>query len=203
MSMIDEIRNLDKVLKKQLVSSRILLDRLRVIDESSRKSGAYQDPFYFPFYYYLGKILSPKSMTNIGLRLALNTCCFLKSCKTIENIYAFERRTNEFFSPRLGLANIKDVNKKINVNFFYGSIVDFANFKNRTDLILYNEQINQDKFQESLEIMWENLNFDGFYVVDYIDSNKNINNAFFSFCKIANRDPILFKTRYGIGIVQK
>lgn len=202
--MNDDIKfKIEESIKKGLVSSRILLDRLRVIEESSRKSGAYQDPSYFPFYYHLGKFVSPKSITNIGFRLALHTCCFLKSCKSVVQINAFERRQNEFYSPKLALANIKDINKKIKVNFHYGKIIDFVYMKNKVDMVLFNEQINQDKMQESFELMWELVNFDGLYVVDYIDSNENVKNAFESFCKIINREPVYIKTRYGIGIVQK
>lgn len=202
--MNDDIKlKIEESIKKGLVSSRILLDRLRVIEESSRKSGAYQDPSYFPFYYHLGKFVNPKNIANIGFRLALHTCCFLKSCRSVAQINAFERRQNEFYSPKLALANIKDIDKKIKVNFHYGKIIDFVYMKNKVDMVLFNEQINQDKMQESFELMWELLNFDGLYVVDYIDSNENVKNAFESFCNIINRNPIYIKTRYGIGIIQK
>lgn len=195
--------NIENGIKKGSVSSRILLDRLRVIDESSRKSGAYQDPSHFPFYYHLGKYLNSKTITNIGFNLALHTCCFLKSCKTVTQVNAFEREQKEFYSSKLAIANIKDIDKKIKINFYYGKIIDFAKIESKTDLVFFNEQINQDKMQESFELMWELVNFDGLHVVDYVDSNKNVKNAFQSFCKIVNREPFYIKTRYGIGIVKK
>jgi len=196
-------KDVENALNKQLISPRILLDNLRLIDESSRKSGAYQDPFNFPFYYYLGKYLKPKVLMNFGLRLALNTSCFLRSCKTVEEIFGFEKVGSEFFSPRLAIANIKDLNSKIKINFYFGYLENFISDIKNLDLIFYNEQLDQNEMQKSFEMTWDSLNLDGFCVVDYVESNKNVKNAFESFCKIVNRDPIFIKTRYGIGIVQK
>lgn len=202
--MLDDLKkNIEDCLSKQLISPRILLDNLRLIDEFSRKSGAYQDPFNFPFYYHLGKYLKPKSIMNFGLRLALNTCCFLRSCKTVEQIFAFEKVGSEFFSPRLAIANIKDLNKKIKINFYLGHLEHFISDVKNIDLIFYNEQLDQNEMQKSFELSWEVMNSDGFYIVDYVESNKSVKNAFIAFCKIANRDPVFIKTRYGIGIIQK
>ena len=46
---------IDYDLKKQLVGGKILLDRLAMIDESSRKSPSYVDPNYAGFYYHLDR----------------------------------------------------------------------------------------------------------------------------------------------------
>lgn len=202
--MLKELKkSLEDSLNKQLISPRILLDNLRLIDESSRKSGAYQDPLNFPFYYHLGKYLKPKKLMNFGLRLALNTCCFLRSCKTVEEIFGFEKVGSEFFSPRLAIANIKDLNKKIKINFYFGYLENFISDIKNVDLVLCNDQLDQEEMQKSFEMIWDSLNSDALYVVDYVDSNKNVNNAFKSFCSIVNRNPTFIKTRYGIGIVQK
>ena len=72
---------LEEKLNKQL-PSRIFLDRMRVLDEDSRKTSAYNDPKYIPFYYWLGTLIKPKSLVEIGFRLGLFSGNFLKSCKT-------------------------------------------------------------------------------------------------------------------------
>jgi len=43
-------KEIEPSLKKQAISGRYLLDRFCLIDESSRKSPAYVDPTYAPFY---------------------------------------------------------------------------------------------------------------------------------------------------------
>ena len=96
-------------LSKQPISPRVLLDRLRMLDESSRKTSQYQDPNYLPFYYYLSKSIVPKSIFCFGLDLALPICCFLNGCETAKRILAFQKAGNSFYSPRVALSNIHDI----------------------------------------------------------------------------------------------
>jgi hypothetical protein len=84
-------------LNSQLISGRNLLDTLLVIDESSRKTAAYVDHRYAPFYYHLGKYIQPESMIEIGFDLGLLSSCFLKSCHTVKNFIGFkEKHRNSF-----------------------------------------------------------------------------------------------------------
>jgi hypothetical protein len=205
MNLKDFSKDLDLKLKNQLISSRVLLDKLRLVDESSRKSGQYQDPLYLPFYYHMGKYIAPKSILQIGLNLGLEICCFLQGSKSPQYFFAFQNNDGSFYSERLAFSNIKDISKKINKEFYYGSIFDdeFLSKLKNFDLILITEKNNFDKIMDALNIFWNNLNLDGFLVVDYLDYDKKIKKIFLDFCKTKNREGIVYETRYGVGIVQK
>jgi hypothetical protein len=205
---VEEIKDAIKVkLKNQLITSRVLIDRLRLIDEDSRKSSQYQDPRYLPFYYYLSRSIHPKSIVNLGLDLALPLCCFLQGADTAESVVCLQRASKDFYSPRLALSNIKDIKgKKINVDYYYGDVIDSSfiqKLEKNCDLVISTERINNDKINESLEVCWQYLNVDGFIVVDHIHSNESIGEIFRSFCKGQNRPFVEFETRYGTGLVQK
>jgi hypothetical protein len=197
---------LDFEFKKGTVAPHVLLDRLRVIDESSRKTAAYQDPRYIPFYYHLGKFIAPKTLVEVGFGLGFYISCFLKSCKSVEKILAFESETEQFYSPRLGIANVKDTYKK-ELSVCVGKPLDDvfieALGRNSWDLAFINDITSLDTHRNYLELIWEKMNLDGFVVMDYLSRHKIAFDAFTGFCKIVNRKPVFFETRYGVGIVEK
>jgi len=199
--------NLNVQLDKQLISSRTLLHGFRMIDEASRKTGAYVDPRYIPFYYYLGKNVSPKSLVEVGFRLGLFSGCFFKSCHSVERFLAFqEAKADEFYSARLGVKNVKD-NYKGQFDIHIGHLSDdgFNNlFRSQNwDLGIVNEEVGYDQHRIYLDVLWSQLNDDGLIVMDYISSNDRAKKAFLDFCQIKNREPVIFATRYGTGMVQK
>lgn len=194
-------------LKAQTVPPRILLDRLRLVDEDSRKSSQYNDPNYLPFYYHISKFIQPSRMLQIGLGLGLQACCFLQGAKSVKSLLALQRPVKGFYSPRLALSNLRDVkNKDLVVEYYYGEILDEV-FINRMrvgfDLVLVTEKSHGDQAQETLEICWEHLKLDGCIIIDYVESNRDIGEVFRDFCKAKNRECVLFKTRYGTGMIQK
>jgi hypothetical protein len=196
---------LEKKRSKQLISSQILLGKFRLLDEKSRSSGPYQDPLFAPFYYQLGKLISPKSFLEVGFRLGLLSGCFLKSCKSVERFLAFQPVADEFYSPRLAAANIRDVYKK-EFDSYIGNLTDVEfeqKLKSKFDIVCVNEQLTYDKMRDCLDLMWENINLDGYLVLNYVDSYEPNKDAFETLCKVVQREPIYFKTRYGTAIVQK
>jgi len=197
---------IDEVFKKELVSSRILLNSFRLIDESSRKAASYQDNRYTPFYYHLGKFVQPKHLVEIGFKVGLVSGCFLKSCKSVENFLTFQEKNNDYYSSRLARHNIKDVFKG-KFGFYHGQVSDeefLAEYtKEEWDLILVNQEIPYDEQRQQLDLLWENTSLGGLVVMDYIATWQPAKDAFNDFCKVKNREPITFKTRYGTGIVQK
>lgn len=203
---LQEIKEtLQPQLNKQLISPRILLSKFRLIDERSRETGAYQDPLFTPFYYHLGKVVAPKSLLEIGFRLGLLSGCFLKGCNTVENFLAFQAHDDVFYSPRLASANIRDVYKgefythvgKLNDESFVEKL------KSNFDLVLVNEQLSYDQQRDCLDLVWDHMNLDALLVLNYTDSHPANKEAFETFCKVVQREPIYFKTRYGTAIVQK
>jgi hypothetical protein len=198
-------KELNEKVNRQYVSSRILLDKLCLVDEDSRKSGQYQDPLYLPFYFHLNKFIKPKNIAQIGLNLGLETCCFLQGNDSVERVFGFQKNNDAFYSERLALSNIKSISKKIKIDYYYGQIYDDEFIKKISScyLIMINEKTNFDEIKNVIDISWQNLNLDGHLLMDYLHYDKKIEKIFLDFCKVQNRPSNIFNTRYGIGIICK
>jgi hypothetical protein len=197
---------LDQDLKKSLVSPDTLLHSFLLLTEDSRKSMAYTDPKYIPFYYYLGKHIAPVSFVEVGFRLGLCSGCFFRSCKTVKNFLAFQRQSAEYYSPRLALKNIKK-NYRGTVDVVVGDIMGkefLGKYTGRTwDLALMNDEMGYDEHRVAFDTLWNGLALGGFVVADFVDTHKPGGTAFRDFCRTKNREPVFFPTRYGMGMVQK
>jgi hypothetical protein len=197
---------LQQDLQKQLVSSRSLLDRFCVIDEASRKSPAYLDPNFASFYYHLGKYIKPKYMIEFGFDLGLLSGCFLTSCKAVEGFLGFREKSKEFASVRLGRQNIKK-SCKGERNFYIGEIYDqeFESLFNlhSWDLAIFTDEGKYDKHLGYYDFIWSRMNDNGIIVAEYVGRHAPAKDAYFAFCKSKNREPLIFKTRYGTGLIQK
>lgn len=200
-------KQLNTKLKNQPISSKVLLDRLRLLDENSRRTSQYQDSTYLPFYYYLSCLVSPKSIFNVGLNLGLPICCFLTGNKKIERILGFQKKDDHFYSPRIAFSNIKDVKPSgLKLDYYFGSILDKEleiKLSLGFDFVIISSKIEADEFNNVLNISWDHLSLDGFLVTDYINSDSKTGNVFKNFCKSKNLDYLIFNTRYGNGIVRK
>jgi len=203
---LDEIKNkIDLELESQKISGKVLLDRFCVIEDGSRKTSAYVDHTYAPFYYYLGKYFPAKSLAEIGFTLGLLSSSFMLSCKSVENFFGFKEKIPEFVSTRIGKININKVFKK-NKNFYSGELYDqeFLDFsKNLWDVVLIGEEKKYDKQLEYMELMWPQVSDSGIIIVEYMNKNPPSKEAFDSFCDNKKLKPYIFKTRYGTGIIQK
>jgi predicted O-methyltransferase YrrM len=189
---VDKSR-LEADLALQRISSKILLNGFRFIEESSRKTAAFQDPTYTPFYYHLGRQIEPKKMLIVGFGLGLSAGCFLKGCKTVDGILAIEELSTEYFSPRrefdFKMGNPFDLQESLRAHEW--------------DLTLIDSEVNYDKLRNYLDVIWANTAHNGLIVMEHISGDSSTQKAFFDFCKIINREPFVFATRYGTGIVQK
>lgn len=201
---------LDKVnskLRKQGISSSVILSRFRMINEESRKTSAYTDPRYVPFYYYLSQEIQPKSMIEIGFRLGLLSGTFLMGNKSVEYFLAFQKASeDEYYSPRLGKRNIQD-NYKGEFDVYVGDITDerFEQIFNKRmwDLLIINEETTYDRHMQYLEFAWDEMNSGGFIIMDYVNYHKPAGKAYYNFCKAQSRDYIVFDTKYGVGLIEK
>ena len=205
------VENWDVKLKSKLsaqaISTRALLDKLRLIDESSRKSSQYQDPRYLPFYYYLSRLQDSKSLLHVGFDLGLPSCCFLQGCSSVNRMVCFQRKSSSFYSPRIAISNIKDIKgKNFDVLYHYGSLLDKeieAVMSLGFDSILITERMNDDQMNEALNLCWEWLNLDGILCIDHSTSDKHMGEMIKDFCKAKDRQFSAFETRYGAVVVQK
>ena len=194
------------MLDSRLISGRMLLDRMRVIDESSRRTAAYADPMYTPFYYHLGKFLTPTNMLEVGFSLALLGSCFLKSCKTVKKYLGFQEQTAQYFSPRMGIVNVHS-NFKGEIDVYVGDMQDEEFTEkispNSWDLVILNEEASFDKHLLHLDLLWPYVSENGIVVAEYIGRHTPAKEAFEAFCESQNKVPVIFETRYGTGLVQK
>lgn len=196
---------LEEKLRKNFPSG-IFLDKMRVLDESSRLTSAYTDPHYIPFFYWLGTLTQPKSLLEIGFRLGLTSGNFLRGCKTVERFLAFQQQSESFYSPRLGRSNVKDHYKK-KFDIYVGNLsdesFDVLLSSSEWDLVLINEELSYDRHLEYLETVWTHLSIDGMIFMDYITRHKPAEEAYMDFCKAKSRKPVIIKTRYGVGACKK
>lgn len=203
---LEEVKlHIEQCLKKNL-PSRVFLDRMRVIDEASRCSLAYNNPTYVPFYYWLGTILQPKTFVEIGFRLGLLSGNFFRSCKTVSYFLALQEPDGGFYSDRLGKSNIKDFYKR---NFYVhiGNCTDEL-FETKlksldVDLVIINEEVSYDRHRLYYDLMWPQMSPNGIIVVDYLNKCQASAIAFKDFCVSVNQEAIYVKTDYGIGMVAK
>ena len=197
-----------KQLDQGLIGSDKLLAGTKLLDESSREAGDYTDIRYLPFYYHLGKQLTPKSVYQIGAKLGLVGACFLRSCKTVEQWIAMDQDRD--LAARIIESNLKLHTKYCNDPMPGGSVgymglsdsmlempaaKDFPGF----DLGFLTENFGSERYIKHLKFLWNFLSPEGLLVADYINSGD----VFHEFCRVNNREPEIFNTRYGVGIIQK
>jgi len=198
-----------KQLELGLISPDLLLSGTKLIDESSRNAGDYKDGNYLPFYYHLGKQLKSKNVYQIGAKLGLVGACFLKSCKTVESWLAMNN--DKTFTTQIITANLK-LNTKYFNDIMPGPIscISFTDNILETetphtksfsgfDLGFLTENFGEDRYLKHMNFLWKFLLPEGLLVADYITAHD----VFHEFCRVKNREPIIFNTRYGVGIIKK
>lgn len=196
---------LDADLLARKISGRTLLDRFSVIDNDSRKTAPYLDYRYAVFYYHLGKYVKPNSVIEVGFTLGLLSCCLFTSCKTANHFLGYKENGPDYVPLRLGKRNIRSVFKK-DANFYVGRLHDqkFEDIIPKDNsLVIYNVEEGYDQHREYFEFLWGKLPENSLFVAEYIKKHKPAGDAFFDFCQSVNREPIIFSTRYGTGVMQK
>jgi hypothetical protein len=204
--MTELVVKINKILRKPVIPSEIILSKFKLLDVNSAKSFTYNDPTYYPFFYYLGREIKPKNVLEIGLSLGLSTGSFFTSCKSVENFLAFQTYKDDDLSYKVGVKNVRKKFKK-NFKFFLGNFSDdeFLNLMkdNVWDLILFNEELSYDQYMARLDRLWQNLALDGMLILDKINYLKSAKTAYCDFCKIKNRDAEIFKSKFGSGLIIK
>ena len=188
-------------------NARVLLNTARLINENDRRASSYTDPNYIPFFYHLGKLIAPKSVVEVGVRLGLTATALTRSCLSVTQYLALQELNGEdYYSVRLAKANIHD-HFKGELYTHVGS-VDDEEFSARLesqewDLAIINDEVGFDRHFLWLETLWERLALGGWMVCDYVESHRPARKAWDGFCKGKNRTPEFINTRYGVSFVQK
>lgn len=187
--------------ENQDIATEVILPNVKLLDQYSKQSPAFNDPKYIPFYYRLGYEISPIIVTQIGSNLGLIASSFLKSCKTVIEWTFIDqnKKINNIIKSNVYLSH----NCKLSFIYLENRDIDDKKInQNYNNMVLITEDFLDTDFQKYLEYSWKILNNDGFLVVDYL-CVKQKKEKFLEFCSIKNREPTLFNTRYKVGIVIK
>ena len=199
-------KDLQSHLNKKLITGKVLLQNCKFVDENSRKTPAYHDPLYSPFYFHLGKYIKPKTVFSWNFSLGFLEKCFFMSNKETEYFMAFRNKDDVYFSPRMGSYNVKKCYKNdfyfLNDSIYSDELHSKLTSK-KWECFFITDQNSYDDLLYMLELSWENINENGIIVVEYVKDLKKMKNAFYAFAKNYDTEPIVYNTRYGTGILQK
>jgi hypothetical protein len=198
-------------LAKGLVRSSHLLATSRFLQSNVNQSPEYQDPTYFPFYFYLGQQLQSENILQIGSRLGLVGACFLQGCRTVENWLSIDVPINEhkhlagLVKGNIqrhcgGLVNVMYMDAKAEI--LLEGVSRNNNSDYSVDTVFVSEKFDPSVFKAALDFGWYSLKSGGILIADYISSDELLP-VFTSFCRVKNRESLNFETRYGVGIVRR
>lgn len=196
---------LDIDLKKSLVGTSLLTSNLKFIDELSKKSSAYNDNTYIPFYYHLGKYLKPERLLEIKVDLGFTGSCFLKSCKTPEYYLGFQPKMEIPWNKNLYISNIKK-NYKKELGLYYGKFLDkkFLDLveEKKIDAAIINTKDDHDNLFTLCDFIYLNLSNNGYLIIDFIKNSRN-EEIFFNIANGYKKEYKVFNTRNGTGVIKK
>lgn len=193
-------------LKRGLLTGRNVLSTFRMTDESLRETSAYTDNRYAPFYYILGQEVPADSVIEFGFGIGIASGCYVRGCPVVENVLSFQESGKSYYSPRMGIHNLKNYFKgKLDVHV--GRIHDEAFvLKARArewGLAILNEESDYGTLMEHMEFAWDVLGMDGTLVMDRVTSDDQVGAAYSDFCRRKGRGARLFDTKFGVGVVTK
>lgn len=176
-----------------LLKPRTLLSRARLNNDKDWETGAITDPRWLPFYYYLAAVIKPRKVFEYGVGLGLAGACLAQGCTSLEKYVGFQLTGDEYYSPRLARSTLKE--------YFTGQLLLGAGMSKNTalesdkwDTIILSEIV------QDYEPFWAQLTVEGWLVVDRISEQHE---DFETFCRVHNRKPFVFETRYQHGIIRK
>lgn len=205
-SLEDAAGEIESRLSKGTISSRTVIGRMSLVNQDSSFGPSYQDPYYFPYYFHVGRVLNPARLLCVGLDLGLQAGCVLQGCEQPESIYAIQPPPDHPYSPRIAVANIKKVTGRgFSISIHVGSLGD-SSFQgivpSHFDLAFITIPLGVDAMMDHMHQCWDGLKDGGFISVDRL-SNAYAEDIFRDFCKSRSVSFRLFGTRYGCGIAKK
>lgn len=199
-------QNISERLRRGHLTGRTVLSTFRMIDESSRESPGYTDNRYAPFYYILGQELQAKSLLEFGFGIGIASGCYVRGCRTAEHVLAFQEVGKSYYSPRMGIHNLKNYFRGV-LDVHVGRIHDEAFAlkagARKWDLAIMNEESDYGTLMEHMEFAWDALGLDGTLVMDRVSSDDQCGKAYSDFCRRKGRRERLFQTKYGVGVITK
>jgi len=197
--------NIEKDISKGIITSKVLTSRFKFLNENDKKSIIYNDPFYIPFFYHLGKHINPTCFFEMGFDLSLISSCFLKSCKSVEYFLALQQKTKDSYNEKLAISNLK-TNYKKDFNYYCGNFFDqeFLDYfdKKDFDLIIVNAQGGYDDLFSAVEYAYMRLKNKGHLVFNNLSANKN-KEIFLNIAIGYKKEYKVLGTKYSVGILEK
>lgn len=179
-------------LKQQMetgrVTARQLLKHLKV---GSVPGTVYDDDHHFPFYYYLGQQLKPEKVLQIGPYLGVPAGCFMQSCETVKEWWAISERNTYVVD------NLRRYCRKGSGTVVSWDLERLEGYE--ADVVMISEFFKAETYLEYLRYLWDCLKPEGYLVADYISTSC----AFRDFCRMVDKTPSAFGTRYSAGILRK
>jgi len=205
MTLKETVSEIQKKLDKKLPSHGFLR-KVRLLAETDRHSSAYTDPSYLPSYYWLGRFLRSTRLLEIGFRLGLCSRTYLSAKPGTEKLLAFQDKTEDFYSPKLATANVRD--------YFQGDLRVYLGKwddepwqdllrESMYDLVLVNDELGYDRLRRCLDDVWGQVSPGGVLVADYLNYGDATNRAFRDFAKSVGREEHRLNTRYGLGMIER
>jgi len=200
-------RDISKKLEKAALPPKILLSRFKT-GVAPGGVALFNDPTYLPFYYQLGRHLpETKRLIEFGFSLGMPSGCFLDGCHGVDYFMGFHKKGTDYFSKRLGLANILNIWRKPFVEVWTGQVTDPEFMKSfllhRWDCVLITDQQEEKTYREYLDLAWSQMNESGLLVMDNISQNQGAYEAYHGFCKVCNREPFVLQTQRGTGLLER
>lgn len=203
MGISSEFEELRRRLESQSVTPRVLLGDMRLLDESSRSSGQYQDPDYLPFYYHVARVFCPRKVFCLGLGLGLHVGCLLKGCSSPESAVCVQPPSDSFYSPRLALSNIRSAAGRRFPALAHEGRLDDPTLQRSVsgsfDLCMVTVEAPTDLLMEFMDFSWGRLRAGGLFLADRLVFGES-EDVFDDFCKGRGADAMVFETRYRTGL---
>lgn len=198
-----DFKALESTFKLGHMPSDILLGSAKMLDPNSKNTSVFQDLRYFPFYYHLGKMIQhPVKVAQIGSKLGLIAACFIQGCDYPVEWHAMDEASNGINPPaNIIRSNIRQFGK-IGSKGEFSELSDALSSVEKFQIGFLTEKYNLEKTQRYMEWLWERLVPEGLLVIDYIHDDGT-RELFDRFCRVKNRESVIFDTRYQIGMLNK
>lgn len=177
-------KEIEEILNKKQISAKYLLNNF-----SLGNSKLCKDPYYYPFYFFLGRMVFPQNLLEVGVGSGLNSGMFLLGNKSKNH------SPNKFVAigedSSITRKNIKKVYKG---DFEIKSSIDDIKW----DLALINYNDNYDKTLFLLETLYETSTM---IVLDKVFYEKSVKLAFNNFVDIHKPEHYVINTTFGSAII--
>jgi len=204
--MDDLVKRVRDSFSKSAIPAQALLSKFKYLNTNLSERAFFYDPKYFPFYFHLGRHLESKSLLDMTLGVGIPTSCFLLGCKTVERVSAFHRQETEHYPIRLAKHNIRTVYKGPS-SYWVGNIDDLEFQKNlkacEWDAVIISIPLSYDDCLSYLRLIWPSVSRGGLLIMDHVNYDKAMEQAFHDFARTNNRKTETFDTKYGVGLIFK